>query len=103
MKKIEQSHEYMMLDRYQSDCKFYLGNGNRDAAYSLYYKDEKKHIEAMIALYGKIVIKPLWLSMSGIIGYADRMGVSIRHSSLLVIRDRLVRAFQRLWYRKELK
>ena len=103
MKKIEQSYEYMMLSRYQSDCRFYLGNGNRDAKYSLYYQDEKKHIDAMIALYGKIVIKPMWLSMSGIISYADRMGVSVRHSSLLVIRDRLVRAFQRLWYRKELK
>lgn len=103
MKQIEQSHEYMMLSRYQSDCRFYLSNGNRDAKYSLYYQDEKKHIDAMIALYGKIVIKPMWLSMSGIISYADRMGVSVRHSSLLVVRDRLVRAFQRLWYRKELK
>ena len=103
MKQIEQSHEYMMLSRYQSDCRFYLGNGNRDEKYSLYYQDEKKHIDAMIALYGKIVIKPMWLSMSGIISYADRMGVSVRHSSLLVIRDSLVRAFQRLWYRKELK
>ena len=93
----------MMLDRYQSDCKFYLGNGNRDAAYSLYYKDEKKHIEAMIALYGKIVIKPMWLSMSSIIGYAHRMGVSVRHSSLLVIKDRLVRAYQSVRYWKKLK
>lgn len=103
MKQIDQRHEYMMLGRYQSDCRFYLGNGNRDAKYSLYHQDEKKHIDAMIALYGKIVIKPMWLSMSGIIGYADRMGVRVSHSSLLVIRDRLVRAFQRLWYRKELK
>ena len=103
MKKIKQSHEYMMLDRYQSDCKFYLGNGNRDAAYSLYYKDEKKHIEAMISLYGKIVIKPMWLSMSSIIGYADRMGVEIRNASALIIRDKLVRAYQRVRYWKKLK
>lgn len=99
----DQKFEYAMLSRYQSDCRFYFGCGGRDAKYCLYYGDEAKQIEEMISLYGQIKVKPLWISMSDIIGYAEKMGVKIRNASSLIIRDRLVRAYQRLRYWKKLK
>lgn len=41
---------YRMLSRLQTDCRYYLGNGNRNKKH-LYYGDEQKHIDKMKKLY----------------------------------------------------
>lgn len=91
-----QRFEYMMLGRLEADCRFYLGYGMRDANYALYYFDERTHIDEMLKLYGKIVVKPDWLTMEGICGYAEQMGVPVKGRLLLVAKDRLQRIFQKL-------
>jgi len=65
---------YMMLDRLQSDCKYYLGNGNRNKK-NLYYGDEKKHIDEMKKLYNNFPDneKPEWLTYEQILDYEKAM------------------------------
>lgn len=41
---------YQMLSRLQSDCKYYLGYGNRHKKH-LYFSDEQQHINEMKKLY----------------------------------------------------
>lgn len=91
-----QRFEYMMLGRLEADCLFYLGYGMRDANYALYYFDERTHIDEMLKLYGKIVVKPDWLTMDGICGYAERMGAPVKWRVPRVMKDRLQRFFQKL-------
>lgn len=99
--KSERNLDYMLLSRYIQDCRFYLGYGNRDASYALYYKDEKKQIENMLRAYDILRIKPLWTDMKAICGYAREMGVTIPNERLLIIKDIIVRALQRIIYRKK--
>lgn len=70
-----QRFQYMMLSRLESDCHFYLGHGNRDAEYALYYHNEKKHIREMLKLWDELVVKPQWLSKEEIYELAEKMGV----------------------------
>ena len=91
-----QRFEYMMLSRLEDDCKFYLGYGRRDADYALYYYDERTHIDEMLKLYRKIVVKPDWLTMGRICAYAEQMGVPVKRRLPLVVKDRFQRFFQKL-------
>lgn len=91
-----QGFEYRMLGRLEADCLFYLGYGQRCAWYALYYYDERTHIDEMLKLYGKIVVKPDWLTMDGICSYAEQMGVPVKWRLPRVAKDRFQRFFQKL-------
>jgi hypothetical protein len=54
-------HDYMMLSRYISDVKYYLGYGNR-AAKHLYFGNESEHIAEMFKLYKQLSPKPVWIT-----------------------------------------
>lgn len=90
-----------MLSRYAQDCRFYLGNGRRDAEYALYYKNEERHIKEMIKTYDELKIKPLWLSMQEILAFASEMNVKVKHSRFLTIKDKLLRTYQSIKYFKK--
>ncbi len=70
----DEKFRYQLLSRMQSDCKFYLGYGNRHAKY-LWALDEKEHIEAMKELYNSFDDdkKPEWISMEEIEEYEKQM------------------------------
>lgn len=97
-----QTQYYRMLSRLESDCKFYLGCGMRDAKYSLYWKNERAQIKEMLYIYGNLTLKPVWLDVEGILRYAEQMGVKVRHASLLKAKDRVLRTWQTVLYWKEL-
>lgn len=69
---------YQMLSRMQSDCNYYLGNGNRFAGH-LWAKDEKEQIEIMKALYHSFHDweKPEWITMENILGYEKEMSPKV--------------------------
>lgn len=46
---------YQLLGRLQSDCNYYLGNGNRSADHALWAHDEAKQIETMKALWNTAI------------------------------------------------
>lgn len=66
--------DYIMLARLESDCKYYLGYGNRYKNH-LYYHDEQKHINEMKKLYSKFQDdkKPDWLTWDQILEYEKKM------------------------------
>lgn len=66
---------YMLLSRMQSDCGYYLENGNRLAKY-LWANDEKAHIAYMRYIWEFLPEKPEWLTMEEINDYAKKMGVA---------------------------
>lgn len=70
--------EYMLLNRLQCDCDYYLGHGGRNAQHCLWAHDEQKQIDKMRELYDLLPVKPEWLTREQIDEYAARMG---RHSS----------------------
>lgn len=55
--------EYMLLNRLQHDCNYYLGH------------DEQKQIDKMRELYDLLPVKPEWLTREQIDEYAARMNV----------------------------
>ena len=65
---------YMMLSRLESDCKYFLGNGNRndDCLWGLNVND---HIQEMKNLYDKLGYeeKPEWLTVEDILNYEKQM------------------------------
>jgi len=65
---------YQMLNRLQSDCKYYLGYGNRCKKH-LYYNTEQEHIDAMKKLYNSFPAdqKPEWLTWEQILEYEKEM------------------------------
>lgn len=67
--------EYMLLNRPQCDCEYYLGYGNCDAKHSLWAHDEQKQIDKMRELYNLLPVKPEWLTREQIDEYAVRMNV----------------------------
>ena len=69
---IAEEFNYMMLGRLESDCKYYLGNGNRCAKY-LWAGDEKKHIDEMKRIYNSLDKKPEWLTWEQILEYERLM------------------------------
>lgn len=68
---------YMLLDRLQADCEYYLGYGNRNSR-RLWAGSEAEQIEFMIKLYDsfKEDEKPLWLTREKIMEYSKEMGVT---------------------------
>jgi hypothetical protein len=73
--KGDKTFRYMMLSRFQSDCKYYLGNGNRNAEHALWAHDEKEHIQNMKDLYNTFEEseKPEWLTWEEILEYEKQM------------------------------
>lgn len=66
--------DYMMLGRLQSDCKYYLGYGNRYAKH-LWAGDEQKQIDEMKKIYNSLPkdAKPEWLTYKEILAYEKEM------------------------------
>lgn len=66
---------YQMLDRLRSDCKYYLGYGNRSANALWARGDEAGQILHMVALYQSFPDskKPEWLTADDIESFAVRM------------------------------
>ena len=54
--------EYMLLNRLQCDCNYYLGYGSRNAEHCLWAHDEQKQIDKMRELYDLLPVKPEWLT-----------------------------------------
>ena len=67
-----ESFNYMLLGRLVSDCKYYLGNGNRCTKH-LWAGDEKKQIEEMKRIYNSFAKKPEWLTWEQILEYEKQM------------------------------
>lgn len=65
---------YQMLSRLQSDCDYYLGNGNRHPKH-LWAGNEKDQIACMKALWNSFPAdgKPEWLSLEQIDGYEKQL------------------------------
>lgn len=64
---------YMLLSRLLTDCRYYLGNGNR-CAKELWAHDEQKQIDKMRELYDLLPIKPEWLTKEQIEEFAAKIG-----------------------------
>lgn len=66
--------KYQMLSRLESDCKYFLGNGNRHTKH-LYYEDVTKQIEEMKRIYNSFPeeARPEWISYADIEAYEKRM------------------------------
>lgn len=66
--------EYMMLSRLEMDCKYFLGNGNKNKRH---LRDESitSHIERMKELYNKFPQdkKPEWITLEDIEEYEKEM------------------------------
>lgn len=69
--------DYMMLSRLESDCKYFLGFGGRNAEV-LFFKDVDKHISEMRNLYNSFNEdeKPEWISLEKIEEYENAMKVA---------------------------
>jgi hypothetical protein len=68
----KQEYEYMLLNRLQSDCEYYLKHGNRQKKV-LWAGDEKAQITKMKSLYKKLKVKPTWLRYAKILKYEKAM------------------------------
>lgn len=68
------SFRYSFLSRLQSDCKYYLGNGNRYEGV-LYYHDKIIHLQVMCDLYFsfKKEDRPEWLTTKELSSYLLEM------------------------------
>lgn len=68
------SFHYQMLSRMQSDCEYFLGNGNHYAGH-LWGKNVSNHIYYMKALWNSFSQdgKPEWLTMEQICDYEKKM------------------------------
>lgn len=66
--------DYMMLSRLQSDCDYFLGNGNGYEGH-LYYKEVDAHCDAMARLYNSFEEgeEPEWLTFAQIEEYRLNM------------------------------
>lgn len=66
--------QYMMLDRWRSDCDYYLGYGNRNPS-RLCADTPQEHIEAMKKLWLSFAEdeKPEWLTWEQILEYEKQM------------------------------
>lgn len=67
-----QKHLYMMLGRLQTDCDYFLGNGNGSVKV-LYYDSVEEHIEEMKNIWNELNVKPEWLTYEDILDYEEKM------------------------------
>ena len=83
--------KYQLLSRLQSDCEYYLGNGNRNKK-QLWAEDEREQIEVMKLLYNSFwdENKPEWLSMTDIENYEKQMVVDITLEERYTVRRHIV-------------
>lgn len=74
----EKKYQYMLLGRLQSDCEYYLGNGNRNSG-CLHQKNENNQIKAMKDIWNSFTEneKPEWLTWEKIIEYEKAMSVEL--------------------------
>lgn len=63
---------YQMLSRLESDCKYFLGNGNGYEKH-LWTKNIDNQILAMKEIYNKLKEKPEWLTLEQINCYEKEM------------------------------
>ncbi len=63
---------YQMLSRLETDCKYFLGNGN---GYEKHLRAStiSEQISAMKEIYNKLDEKPEWLTMEQINEYENKM------------------------------
>lgn len=71
---MEERSRYRLLSRLQSDCEYYLGNGNGNTDY-LWAGNEERQIEKMKELYNSFSDdkKPEWLTWEDILNYESEM------------------------------
>lgn len=72
----DNSFDYHMLGRLQSDCDYYLGFGGRNPQ-RLWAGDEGAQIREMMRIYSILEEKPVWIDEERIAKYAEEMGVSV--------------------------
>lgn len=76
--------EYMLLNRLQCDCNYYLGYGSRNAEHCLWAHDEQKQIDKMRELYDLLPVKPEWLTRECMtLAAADRNGLGATPTAAL--------------------
>ena len=65
---------YQFLSRLQQDCRYYLGNGNRNKRH-LFYLDEKQQIKEMKRIYKSFTPdqKPRWIKYKDILKLQFKM------------------------------
>lgn len=70
----EPKYRYMLLDRLRQDCKYYLGNGNRNPK-NLCTGDVAQQIEEMKAIWQSFPDgdKPEWLTWEEILEFERQM------------------------------
>ena len=66
--------DYMMLDRYRTDCEYFLGYGNGYEGH-LYFKSVEEHCDEMEKLWNSFADdeKPEWLTLKQIHEYREKM------------------------------
>lgn len=69
---INDNYLYMLLNRLQNDCKYWLGYGNRCDKY-LWAGNPRDQIAKMRAIYAMLPEKPEWLTSAMIDDYEARM------------------------------
>lgn len=72
---------YQMLSRLESDCKYFLGNGN-GAEKHLWALTVDNQISAMKEIYNKLEEKPEWLSLEQINSYEKQMKDKLSKKSI---------------------
>ncbi len=72
---------YQMLGRLESDCKYFLGNGN-GAEKHLWALSVDNQISAMKEIYNKLEEKPEWLSLEQINNYEKEMKDKLSEKSI---------------------
>ena len=72
IKESKQEHDYNLLGRLVSDCKYYLGGGY-GAEKHLWAKSVKDQIAKMKEIYNSLDVKPEWLTMQDIEHYEKEM------------------------------
>jgi hypothetical protein len=72
--KYDEKFRYQLLSRLQSDCNYYLGNGNRNGKH-LWAENEKEQIEVMKELWKSFDDgeKPEWLTWNDILNYEIKL------------------------------
>lgn len=70
-----QRFEYQLLGRLQQDCEYFLGAGNGNRKH-LWAQDESLQILKMKELYEGLPVKPEWITLEAIEGYAANMAVA---------------------------
>lgn len=77
---------YQMLSRLESDCKYFLGNGNGYEKH-LWALSITEQISAMKEIYNKLDEKPEWLTMEQIDDYENKMMLKLTENKKNFIKN----------------